>query len=446
MSEVPEIISSAIEELWRVSSTNESAVFSSPAFTKLEDSCFSVYRSIPGSQLDQKPINEEYPSELNTVLRNFFRWNGGPWNNGNALNASEAAQLLHQAFLSKRFNRYYLVPLDRFYLHSNSLSSHEDTITDVSFGPNKIACLNSIELDKLVRAQALPRFGSNCIFPTRELDNFFWLLVTCNEVAPTIWSRHGLRIKRNLSLLIPGTVSIFQPIFPTPIEDALFAMLLTFVKKLNNPRWKPFYVPWFYSFTDDSFADATHAPDPSALTRIDIFDPDKDFQVPDRSIKFSVNSRKRKALKQRWCKLQACLHRVDSGRQNFNLLTKRFFVKGLVDNGIDQLISNVSCIEATLQLQTEKNRSNLMKRFLYLTGDVEAYKWLEITYKLRNQYLHGLDKSKNTLSWEELAKARWSLTKAMKKYLDLTDQHSELDRSDLLQLLLSDEPHKKYLT
>ena len=441
MSEIPEIISSAIEELWRVSSTNESAVFSSPAFTKLENSCFSVYRSIPGSQLDQKPINQEYPNELKTALRNFFRWNGGPWNNGNALNASEAAQLLHQAFLSKRLNRYYLVPLDRFCLQSNSLSYHEDTITDVSFGPNKIACLNSTELDKLVRAQALPRFGSNCIFPTRELDKFFWLLVTRNEVAPTIWSRYGLRIKRNLSLLTPGTVSIFRPIFLEPIDNALFAMLLTFLKKPNNLPWKPFYIPWFYSFTDDSFAEAMYAPDPSALTRTTIVSYDKEIEVPDRSIVFSVNSRNRKALKQRWFMLQACLDRAAAGRQNFNLLTKRFFVKGLVDNGIDQLISNASCIEAMLQLQAEKNRSNLMKRFLNLTCDVEAYKWLEITYKLRNQYLHGLDKSKNTLSWEELAKARWSLTKAMKKYLDLTDQHSELDRDDLLQLLLRDEPN-----
>ena len=82
-----------------------------------------------------------------------------------------------------------------------------------------------------------------------------------------------------------------------------------------------------------------------------------------------------------------------------------------------------------------------MKRYLNLTNDAEAHEWLDNTYKLRNQYLHGLVESKNTVSWEELAKAQWCITKAIKKYLDLTEQHSELERDELLRLLLRDGPH-----
>ena len=445
MSETPEIISSVISELWRVPCTDENSVLSSGTFSKLENNCLSVYRSIQGSRLEQNPTANANPNELQTALRNFFRWNGAPWHGGNVCTASEAAQTLHQAFLSKRTNRFYLVPLDCFDLQSES-SSSQNSMMNVGFGPNKIVCLNSIELGKLVRSQALLRFGSYYTFPAEELGEFYWLLVTCNEEAGPIWFRTWLHFWHNLSLDMPGTVPIFRPIFPTPIEDALFVMLLTFVNNLDDLPWQPFYVPWFYSFSDDSFADATRTPDSSALTRTIVGPPGEEFEVPDRSLTFSVNNSMKKSLRQRWCKLQACLRRVDSNKPNFHSLTKHFFVKGLVEDGIDQLISNVSCIEATLQLQTEKNRSNLMKRFLYLTGDVEAYKWLEITYKLRNQYLHSLVKSKNTVSWEELAKARWGLTKAMKKFLDLTDQHSELDRGDLLQLLLSDEPHRKCLT
>lgn len=378
MSETPEVISSVISQLWRISCTDETAVFSSPTFTELENSCLSVYRRIPGSRLDQNSTADSIPNELQTVLRNFFRWKGAPWYDGNVCTANEAAQMLHQTFLSKQIIRYYLVPLDRFDLQSNWPSSHDDR-TYVSFGPNKILFLNSIELDRLVNAQALPRFGPNYIFPTRELGEFYWLLVTGNEGATTISFRNWLRIQHNLSVLTRRAVPIFRPNFPTPIEDALFAMLLTFVKSLDNLPWKPFYVPWFYSFTDDLFADAMHAPDPSAMTRTTIVSPGKQFKVPDRSIKFRINGREREALRLQWRQLKACQHQVSSSKKNFNMLTKRFFVKGLVENGIDQLISNVCCIEATLQLHTEKNRKNLMKRYLNLTNDAEAHEWLDNT-------------------------------------------------------------------
>ena len=440
MSETPELISSVMSELWRNSYTDEDAVFSSPTFTELVNSCLSVYRGIPGSRLDQNPTASANPNELQTALRNFFRWNGAPWYDRKVCTASKAAQMLHQAFLSKKTNRFYLVPLDCFGLQSDARSSHDDK-TDVSFGPNKITCLKSIELGKLVRSQALKRFGPHYTFPTKELDEFYWLLVTCSEEAGSIWFRNWLNILHFGSNFAPRTVPIFQSSFLTPIEDALFVMLLTFEKKLDDLPWQPFFVPWFYSFTDDWFADAMRSPDPSALTRRIIGPPGREFEVPERLTTFSVDSRKRKALRQRWCRLQACLKRADDGKRNFNLLTKHFFVKGFVEDGIDQLVSNVSCIEATLQLHTERNRTNLMKRYFNLTGDEEACKWLEITYILRNQYLHGLVKSKNTVSWEELAKAQWSLAKAMKKYLNLTNQHSDLDRDALLQLLLSDGPH-----
>ncbi len=440
MSETPEIISSAVSELWRISYTDEETAFSSPIFTQLENSCLSAYCGIPGSRLEEKPTGSARPYELQTALRNFFRWNGAPWYDGNVCTASETAQMLHQGIFSKTISRFYLTPLDCFGLQDDSPSSHDDKMV-VSFGPNKIMHLNSSELNKLVHPQKLRRFGSHCTFPTTELGERYWLLVTCNEVAGPIWKRTWLNFLHGESIFAPGTVPIFRPNFPTPIEDALFIMLLTFVKKPDNPPWVPFYVPWFYSFTDDPFADAMQAPDPSALTWQLFGDPGRVFEVPDRSINFRVNERKRKALSQRWCKLQACLQRVDGNKPNFNSLTKYFFVKGLVDDGIDELISNISCIEATLQLRSERNRTELMKRFLNLTGDTEACKWLDSTYDLRKQYLHSLADSEKTVSWREVAKARWSLTKAIKKYLDLTDQHSDLDRDELLRLLFCDDLH-----
>ena len=141
------------------------------------------------------------------------------------------------------------------------------------------------------------------------------------------------------------------------------------------------------------------------------------------------------ALQQRWHKLRTALAKTDSERASFHPLTAHFFVKAFLDEGIDEIIANISCIEATLQLPEEWTRENLMKRYQCLVNDEESCRWLDSAYRIRNRYLHSLEDPKATISFEDLARARLSVVKAIDAYLDLASRHADLNRNALLRSL-----------
>ena len=433
VSQVPEPISSAITELWRISIRTEDDSFNSGAFRVLECCCRSVYFEFKGSRLPKQTINAVNAKELKRALQNFFRWNGAPWYERGCPSADETALKLHQAFLSKVVKRIHFAPLDRFYLEHQSLHEHQKK-TNIRFGQNEVLLLAGDELAQRIPSEALIRFGRWHQFPIEKLGNFYWLITSEHEEAGPAWQRTWLSLFHKKSDEI-GRVPLFESTYPTAIENALFVLLLSFVKKPNEAPWKPFAVPWTYSLTDDPFADASRAPDPSVLTRTIVGYPGEEFEAPDRSESFKITDQQLEAIKKRWCKLRAMRAEPEFDQGNFHPLTKYFFVKALAEDGIDEIIANISSIEATLQLQREKSRKNLMKRYSHLVGDDEALKWLDKAYEFRNKYLHSLAKPKETITWEDLAQMRWSFTRVVDAYLDFASLRSKLDRNKLLQLL-----------
>lgn len=432
-SEMPQPVRSAIAELWHTSSHTEESAFNSGAFRLLEVNSEAVYLAIEDSRLRQEPSKNAQPNELQTALRNFFRWNGAPWYGGPCPDADETALALHQAFLATEVKRTHLAPLDRLDLENPTQHPHEP-VKSVRFGPNEIALLSSAALGQRVRHDALKRFGHWHQFPTEKLDDFYWLVVSKREEAGPIWERTWLGILHKTWDEI-GQVPVFEPTYPAPIEDALFVLLLSLVKDSKEAPWAPFAVPWVYSFTDDPFTDAPRAPDPSALTWTPIGHPGEEFEVPDRSESFEINHQNLEALERRWQKLQAALARADTEQANFHPLTKHFFVKALAEEGIDEIVANISCIEATLMLKGPKGREKMEKRYKRLLGNDEAFKWLKRGYVLRDEYLHSLGDPKGTIAWKDLGQTRWSVAKAVDGYLDLTEQRGELNREALLRSL-----------
>ena len=95
----------------------------------------------------------------------------------------------------------------------------------------------------------------------------------------------------------------------------------------------------------------------------------------------------------------------------------------------------MSCLEATLQLQCEKNRKVLTKRYARLLANDEADQWLTDAYQLRNEYLHSLADPHGRLTWADLARARWMVAMAVNRYLDCAIQKPELNRAQLLKHL-----------
>jgi hypothetical protein len=346
----------------------------------------------------------------------------------------ETAWRLHKAFSIAEVNRTYFVPLNRLNLEDRTQRSAR-MLEQVRFGPNEILLLKSADLAERVRYEALKRFERWYWFPTEGLDDFYWLVVSTLEEAGPIWNRTWRAILHE-TLDAVGHISVFQPIYPAPIEDALFVLLQSLVKKPSETRWKPFSVPWAYSVTDDPFAQPSRTPDLSALTTVLAGDPDNEFEVPDRSEVFeTTRNQLEEALEKRWRRLQAALARANTERANFHPLTKHFFVKALAEEGIDEIVANLGCIETTLMLRGYNGRKKMMERVRHLVGGGKELEWLSHGYDLRDSYLHSLGDPRAATSWEDLASIRRGVTKAVDKYLALTEARGELNREELLRSL-----------
>ena len=429
----PERLRIVIEDLWRLSMRSEEGVHRSGAFRSLEDTCRSVYLELEESRLHGAPSVRVTPSVLSRALHNFFRWNGAPWFGDRTPEAAETAESLHRAFLRQSVRRTYLVPLDRLSLEDRSGDSRQE-VTSVRFGPNEIVRLDGHDLARRVPVDALARFGARYQFPTAELGGFYWLATGRTEPAGPLERRTWLGWL-NTAWVGLDTVELFRSTYPTAVEDPLLVLLLIFLKDPQDTPWQPFRIPWTFSFTDDPFSDPVAPPDPSSLSRQIVGDEFDEIEVPDRSEVFEFGTRQRDALQQRWNDFEMVLARTDSASASFHPLTRHFFVKALSEYGVDEIISNLSCLEATLQLKKERYRTKLTERFAVLVGDEQAVQWLKSTYRLRNAYLHSLAHPQQRLTWTDLARARWAVATGVKNYLDFAIKHPEFNRSRLLKLL-----------
>ena len=433
VSSVPESIRTAIEALWRLSMSSEKRAKGSRAFRVLEDTCRSVYLGLEGSRLAGSPSVNVTPSVLNRALQNFFRWNGAPWFKGESPDAGETAAALHGAFLRQSVRRTYLVPLDRLCLEDRSSGTTRE-VTSARFGPNEVVRLNHDELARRVSVEALPRFGARYRFPVDALDGFCWLATGCTEPAGPLERRTWLNVL-GTALADVGTVGLFRSAFPVSVENALFVLLLVLLKNPEDPPWQPFRVPWILSVTDDMFSDADTPPDAAALSLKIVGDEYDHFEVPDDSEAFDFGAVRRESLERRWNDLEAMLARAAPDTASFHPLTKRFFVKALREHGVDEILANLSCLEATLQRKGERGRPAVKRRFKRLVRHAAANQWLKEAYRSRDDYLHSVGDSDRRLSWSHLARTRWAVATAVGKYLDFAVERPGCNRSELLKQL-----------
>jgi hypothetical protein len=191
-----------------------------------------------------------------------------------------------------------------------------------------------------------------------------------------------------------------------------------------------------FAFTDDPFSEPSRAPNPSALSWTIAGDEEHEYEVPDRSNYFSFKAAEiENALGERWNRLEAVSNRSTEVGAKFSSLTKHFFVKVFADEGIDELVSGLTCVEATLMLREWKGRERMIERCQNLLHNDTALNRLRDAYDLRDKYLHGLGDQGDTTAWEELAKYRCAVAKAVDNYLTLAGTSSGEDRDTLLRLL-----------
>lgn len=84
---------------------------------------------------------------------------------------------------------------------------------------------------------------------------------------------------------------------------------------------------------------------------------------------------------------------MDGEVGNFHALTRHLCVKGLFEGGIDDVIANLGCVEATLMVRRGRGRTDIEHRVRHLGADEQAIVVIKKTYKMRDNYLHspGID-------------------------------------------------------
>jgi hypothetical protein len=337
-----------------------------------------------------------------------------------------------------KVQRIYFAPLDQLGLVDTTKRPHED-LYRISFGNCEIVVLEDEHLVRRIPVLALRRFETRYWFESERLARFYYLVTRVKETAGPIWQRgcwanlHQFLGKRLEEI---GQITLYESVYPEPIEDALFTILLSFRKDPSVAPEKPFAIPWLYSFTNDPFSEPQRAPDPSPLSWRMVGDPDDEQELPDRSNSFSFGKAEiEDSLGERWERLQAVLNRSNDDGANLHPLTKHFFVKAFQEEGVDEIIALVSCVEATLMPPDERHTDKLLKRYKRPVNNEIAYNRLKLAYCVRNKYLHSLGDRTDTTSWEELAKYRWAVAEAVDNYLALTEEKSGKDRGKLLRSL-----------
>ena len=433
----PESLRDAVASLWRTSIRAKENILDSAAFNHLKRTCTDIYLPIEGSRLHKEPTTSTRPDSLLSAVDNFFRWNGAPWHGVCVPDPTEVALRLHRAFLCSQVTRTILVPLDRLYLLNASTHQHQK-LENISFGPNEVTQLTSDNLIHRIPHYGLKRFGQRYEFPVQELDDRCWLITTVQEDAGATWkrNRHGVLLGLlNETMDSIGKIPVFRSTLPSTVEEAVLILLLSFINQNCEVVWKPFGIPWTYSYTDDPFADPRRAPDPSVLTWTLAGDPGSEFEVSDRSNLITLADRDIDALRQRWEKLHSLQDQAETREPILGPLAVHFFLKAFFEDGIDEVIALIGCIEALLLLQGERNRTKLMKRYQNLVNDREGYRGLDGAYRLRRKYLHSLASPDAKLTFRDLARARVSVATAMDAYLSLASQKVNLERADLLRSL-----------
>lgn len=429
---VPDPIEARIRDLWRVSPPNEQRAFSSPAFRALEQACFAAYAGMQGSRLSGQRDSDMTQRSHRDALENFFRWKGAPWYENPCPSPEETAIQLHAAYLMQRVERRFFAPLDQLALIDKDQESPDDEVRNLTFGHCEVTVLSSDEIKGRIAVRTLERFGGRHRFPADNMDGFFWLIVSDEEDAGRPWKRTWWSIL-DVDIDDVGRGPMHQSAFPPALEVALLVLLLCLKQDEPQDWFSEFEIPWVYQITDDPFSTPAVAPDHRKLHRQPVGDLGEEIEVADRSDYRDVDRQQLEAaLVALWEQVDRMLQRVGTNEENLNPLTMHFFVKGFAEQGIDQLIANIFCLEATY-LVGRDGRGALQNRIARLVRSRPVGRALNDANRLRDSYVHPAHGVPGKLDWDDLARIRWATVQAVKAYLDLAAMHERLDRKGLLE-------------
>jgi hypothetical protein len=201
-----------------------------------------------------------------------------------------------------------------------------------------------------------------------------------------------------------GRIEPHRPLYPQAVETALLALLTApweDVTVHSDFEWRPFRIPWVYTFDDDLFARIPAPPSADSLTWEPGFYQDAggetiEYERPQQLLLEDDADEKTKYLNaDAW---QALV--LAEASPLFAGPVKHFFVRAFVTDGIDEFLSHILVIEAALGLVTDHSRKPKLPRnpgatdrvgarLSGMLNDPSAAECYRKLFDERSQFLHG---------------------------------------------------------
>lgn len=385
MSACPTELRAAIDMLWNAGKLTPHNLYTAPAFVALQRTCRDLY---PGAGSRQS-LN----FTLSQALYNLgFRWTAdNPAQH--AVPTSVAADRIDAAFHQTRCHRIHLCPLDQ-----------ADEIPPRQFGPNSIRTFTAEELNDFVDPHGVTRKWADWRFDSRRFCEFTWLVV---EEFVDLPGEPGARALPAFFIALDrdfGRIEPHKPLYPPAVEAALFALLTAPWEEVtvhSNIDWRPFRIPWVYTFDDDLFARIPVPPSPDSLSWETDFHHGADgvtieYERPQRLLlEDDADVRTKYLNDSAWQELM-----VASASPLFAGPVRHFIVRAFASDGIDEFLAHILVVEAALGLVDDHSRqpklpgnpgatARVGARLGGLLNDPTARERYKELFAERSRFLHG---------------------------------------------------------
>jgi hypothetical protein len=182
--------------------------------------------------------------------------------------------------------------------------------------------------------------------------------------------------------------------FPLAVERALFCMLLVPWEEWNKHgdiNWRSFQAPWVFTVDHDLFTSPARTPSPDTLSwEPDIFE---DHNGETIELEKPVTYRSYEEMPdvvawltdERWELVSKALR-----SPLFETPVSHFILSALIGEGIDEFMSHLTALEASLGRFEDKGRERVMKaRIQALLGAAAPAATYGRLFNLRSEFVHG---------------------------------------------------------
>lgn len=373
----------ALEALWRLAPPGPKNLYSSPEFKALSEACAAYGGG--------KPV-----FGLGTALRALGLPSGlSPARRADGLPVERALSALEKALTRRTTVRRYLCPLDL-----------AQPLPPLQFGKTRVQRFSAAELAAMFDAPRLGRYYPDAVFEPERLALFQWLVV---EERVRIDPRPEARAMPFLYEGFDRDTGAFDPhrgAYPDAVEAALFFLLQAPWEDWSNyPEvdWRGFRIPWIHAVDEDLFVRPPAPPRADSLTLEPWITYDHNGEEEELETPTALPLDDAADTLADWTEAKWQAYRRACRGALLRTPVAHFLVRGFAEDGMDEVMAHMTCIEAALGTQADHFRRMRPKteprpysatdrvgaRITALLDDAEAALTYRDLFDLRSAFVHG---------------------------------------------------------